>query len=185
MIAACSSADTPAPKPTEDSWQKRLQEHLSKQPSPSVGPKEDPDWDRRLKEYLEKQDQRLLLKVETWTESALVLEGSREAPLAELSKLPPKSSALTEAVSRGVELQRARVYALVRVHFWQSDEPRRTELKRVDLSHLLVFLGEGESRVEAPAGLRKKGGTFTDLGWRVEEFDMFQAWEKVHFGGSR
>jgi hypothetical protein len=193
LLAACSQPQPAAkPPPPQDPWQKTLQDYLAKQPAgyghepPEDVPRE--TWDKRLGEYLQKRtrESRVVetlahpVKIEGWTESGLLPEGGGELPLPGLRALPMRSASLAEATARGVEKSGGRVYGLVRVNHWDPDDPIREHVARVDLSRLLQFLAEGESSEEVPRGLRKKGGTFTAAGWRVEEFDMFQVWLKVH-----
>jgi hypothetical protein len=116
--------------------------------------------------------------VTNWSESGLHLADGREIQLPGIRKLPASSAALTEATKRGVEVdENGRVYGLVRVHHWCGNDPIREHIARVDIANMLVFVGEGEpissARDVKPLAL-DDGGTFSEWGWNVSEFMLFQ-----------
>jgi len=120
--------------------------------------------------------------VKGWSDKGLLLADGRAVSLPGIRVLPSSSAALTEATWRGVELGRGgRVYGLVRVHHWCGNDPVREHIARVDLSHVLAFVGEGEAVCELDPELRlrmaeKCGGRFTAWGWEIGEYLQFRGW---------
>jgi hypothetical protein len=121
--------------------------------------------------------------VTSWTETELLLADGRTAKLLGIRKLPPKSEALSEATRRGVELAPGgRVYGLVRIHHWCGNDPVRDHIARVDVSEMMLFLGEGEPISKLPPdeqGLERRGETFSKFGWDVGEFGVFETWQEL------
>jgi len=135
------------------------------------------------------------IQVEGWDENGLLLEDGRRVQLPGFTKLPLESAALAEAVSQGVQITRAgRVHGLVRVPIRESFSLVQT----VDISLLLLFLGQGEPRratLEKELSLLEQyyaphdwflpeyppAGLFMADGWNVHEFDTFGKWV-VAFG---
>jgi len=116
--------------------------------------------------------------VDGWDEDGLQLADGRHIPLPEFSRLPVRSMALSEATRSGVELGLdGRVYGLVRVHHWCGNDPVRKHIARVDLSHMLTYLQEGEMQTPPPDPhwrVDEPGGWFSDYGWDVSQFVYFQ-----------
>jgi len=115
-----------------------------------------------------------------WTFNGLRLADGRTVQLPGLRSLPTASEALAEATKRGVEIRsNGRVLGLVRVHHGCGNDPVTEHMARVDLSDMMTFLRVGE-----PVGplhdmqytAEEPGGRFTEYGWNVSEFVMFQSW---------
>jgi hypothetical protein len=118
-----------------------------------------------------------------WTREGLLLEDGRLVPLLGVTELPDKSEALTQATARGVELTpEGRVVGLVKVHHWCGNDPVRLHLARVDLAHLLIFLGKVRhdplpKRLECPTegdGEQR----FHEEGWRSGDYLVFREWSE-------
>jgi hypothetical protein len=121
--------------------------------------------------------------VSKWSPDGLNLADGRTVRLPGLRSLPSNSAALTEATKRGVEVGAdGRVWGLVRVHHWCGNDPVREHIVRVDLSDMMTFLRVGEPVGPVPAAEllnTEPGGTFTEWGWRIEEFLQFQSWQSI------
>ena len=118
------------------------------------------------------------VSVRGWDEACLLLADGRRVQLPEFARLPVKSPALSEATKRGVEIAvDGRIYGLVRVHHWCGNDPVREHVARVDLSHMLTFIREGE-RTTPPSDsdvmAHETGGQFSEWGWEVGEFGRYQ-----------
>lgn len=120
------------------------------------------------------------IRVIGWTSEGLQLEDGRTIALPELVSLPASSAALSEATSRGVEIAAdGRVYGLVRIDHWCGNDPVGEHIARIDLSLLLLFLGEG-----VPAGSvalsppQPPGGAwgFSQWGWNESQHWSFEKW---------
>ena len=115
-----------------------------------------------------------------WSSDGLRLADGRTLQLPGLCSLPKVSDALTEATRRGVEIHAdGRVWGLMRVHHWCGNDPVREHIARVDLSDLMTFLHVGEPVGPVPDmqyTAEEPGGRFTEYGWNVSEFFMFQSW---------
>jgi hypothetical protein len=126
------------------------------------------------------------MPVRGWDGAGLMLADGRHIQLPEFSGLPAQSAALSEATKRGVELgPDGRIYGLVRVHHWCGNDPVREHIARVDLSHMLTFLREGERKAppsDPDVLAREPGGQFSEWGWRVGEFGQFQMYSKYFVG---
>jgi hypothetical protein len=73
-----------------------------------------------------------------------------------------------------------RVWGLVMAHHWCGNDPVREHMARVDLSDMMTFLHVGEPVGTVPDmeyTAEEPGGRFTDYGWNVSEFFMFQSWQ--------
>ncbi len=137
---------------------------------------------------LRPQQQRIIdelrspVAVTGWSDTGLLLADGRSAQLPGIGALPSSSAALIEATRWGVELgSGGRVYGLVRVHHWCGNDRVGEHIARVDLSHLLAFLGEGELVCKLDQKLRTTmaeipGGRFTAAGWEVGEHTQFRFW---------
>jgi hypothetical protein len=126
------------------------------------------------------------VSVRGWDETGLFFADGRHVKLPEFSRLPAQSVALSEATKRGVELGAdGRIYGLVRVHHWCGNDPVREHVARVDLSHMLTFIQEGE-RTRPPSDpdvlAREPGGQFSEWGWRVGEFGRYEIYRKYFVG---
>lgn len=113
-----------------------------------------------------------------WSSDGLNLTNGRKVQLPGFVKLPTVSPALTEATKRGIEIdQNGRVFGLVRVHHWCGNDPVREHIAKVDIANLLAFLGEGEvtpSSNSIPNVALNDGGSFSEWGWNVSEFSLFE-----------
>ena len=118
-----------------------------------------------------------------WSSDGLRLADGRTVQLPGLRSLPTASEALEEATKRGVEIrQNGRVWGLVRVHHWCGNDPVREHMARVDLSDMMTFLDVGEPIGPVPDmqyTAEEPGGRFTEFGWNVSEFFMFQSWQST------
>ena len=117
-----------------------------------------------------------------WSDTALLLADGRAVGLPGIQELPGSSVGLAQAIRRGVELSPdGRVYGLVRVHHWCGNDPVREHIARVDLSYLLMFVGEGKTAGQIKPDLRlmiaqKPGGRFSKWGWEYSEYLQFRGW---------
>ncbi len=113
-----------------------------------------------------------------WDERGLILANGKQIQLPEFSKLPIKSAALSEGAKRGVEIATdGRVYGLVRITRGCGNDPVREHIARVDLSHLLTFVREGERAsppIDSESLAFKPGGKFSEWGWDQGEFGSFR-----------
>ena len=122
------------------------------------------------------------IAVEGWSNTALLLADGRTVNLPGIRELPRSSTGLAQAILRGVELGRdGRVYALIPVHHWCGNDPVREHIARVDLSYLLMFVGEGQTVGQIDPDLRqrmaeKPGGRFSASGWEYGEYLQFRGW---------
>ena len=61
-------------------------------------------------------------------------------------------------------------------------------MARVDLSHMLTFVREGE-RTTLPSEPKmlayEAGGQFSEFGWRVGEFGRYETYRKYYVGEQR
>jgi hypothetical protein len=116
-----------------------------------------------------------------WSPDGLRLADGRTVQLPGLRSLPTASEALAEATKRGVEIRsNGRVWGLVSVHHWCGNDAVREHLARVDLSDMLTFLHLGEPAApvhDMEYTAEEPGGRFTEYGWNVSEFFMFQSWQ--------
>jgi hypothetical protein len=123
-----------------------------------------------------------IVAVSGWTEVGLRLADGRMIQLPGFRRLPKTSAALTEVVRRGVEIDAAgRVYGLIRIHHWCGNDPVREHIAKVDVAKVLAFLQEGDRTSPAQEGevtALRAGGTFSEWGWNVSEFSVFQAFAK-------
>lgn len=125
------------------------------------------------------------IHIKGWTQAGLLLEDGRLLVVPEVNLLPTSSLALKEATRGGVEVIGGRIYCLVQVHHWCGNDPIRKHIARLDLSNFLTFLGVGQvseaSREKRESeGLAPEGGSFSDAGWRAEEYFAFKSWQRVH-----
>ena len=115
-----------------------------------------------------------------WSSGGLRLADGRTVQLPGLRSLPSDSEALAEATKRGVEIRaNGRVWGLVSVHHWCGNDPVREHVAKVDLSDMVMFLHVGEPVGPVPDmqyTAKESGGRFTEYGWNVGEFLMFQSW---------
>jgi hypothetical protein len=120
--------------------------------------------------------------VRGWSTAGLILDGRGVLPLPDLDALPASSPALAEATKLGIEIgEDGRVYGLLRVHHWCGNDPVRQHIARVDLSDLLLYLGEGRPTPDVSPPARHGGSTppaFSRYGWMVHEFSSFDYWSK-------
>jgi len=120
--------------------------------------------------------------VDGWSEDGLSLADGRTIMLPGLTSLPQESVALEAATQRGVEIgQDGRVYGLVKIHHWCGNDPVRNHIAKVDLAHMLMFLGEGEPKsalAETMFG-NWETGDFSEWGWNVSDYDMFEYFEEA------
>ena len=78
----------------------------------------------------------------------------RTLALPGVSKVIAPASVAKDITENGVEVRPdGTVYALVRVHHWCGNDPVRFQLGRVDLSSLLLLLGEGEHAMVSKYGV--------------------------------
>lgn len=121
--------------------------------------------------------------VAKWSSEGLHLADGRTVQLPGVRSLSSDSAALAEATKRGVALDAdGRVWGLVRVHHWCGNDPVKMHIARVDLASMMTFLRIGEpvaSTTEAEFFNVTPGGTFTEWGWHIGEFEQFQAWERI------
>ena len=124
-----------------------------------------------------------------WSSDGLRLADGRTVQLPGLRSLPSASDALAEATKRGVEIRaNGRVWGLVSVHHWCGNDPVREHVARVDLSDMVMFLHVGEPVGPVPEmqyTAEEPGGRFTEYGWNVGEFLMFQSWCSTRDAPSR
>ena len=120
--------------------------------------------------------------VSGWSEHGLRLSDGRDVQLPNFSKLPVESPALSEATKRGVEVtSEGRVFGLISIHHTCGNDPVREHVVRIDLAHMLAYLGQGEFDMaqneraqEYLAALR--GPRLSNFGWEVTNFKTFDAW---------
>jgi len=127
------------------------------------------------------------VRVTTWVESGLVLADGRVIAVPGHPKLPNESKALSEAMSRGVEVGKdGSLTGLVRFFHGCGNDPVRFDLRRINIGHLLSFF---EMRaLDEHASLNKEGfyepgpftktGAFGDSGWYSAEGGMFFHYER-------
>ena len=119
-----------------------------------------------------------------WSEDGLRLADGRTVQLPGFRKLPRKSAALTQTTKRGVEIAGdGRVFGLVRVLHWCGNDPVREHVARVDVADMLMYLREGEWSAPPSAealefASQTPGGRFSEWGWDVSEFAIFQHWTR-------
>jgi hypothetical protein len=124
------------------------------------------------------------IEVKGWTAAGLDLSDGRSVALLGVEALPIQSSVLSEVVRQGVEITPdGQVYGLVKVHHWCGNDPVREHLARVNLSDLLVFLGEvtpvkplGETQKRLLAGNTSR---FTEHGWDIGQYSTFHGWRSA------
>lgn len=113
----------------------------------------------------------------------LHLADGQTVQLPGLRSLPSNSPALAEATKHGVEVQaNGRVWGLVKIHHWCGNDPVREHIARIDLSEMMTFLRVGHPVASVPQAeflIDEPGGRFTEWGWRIEEFQEFESWEKI------
>ena len=115
-----------------------------------------------------------------WSADGLLLSDGSDVQLPGCTKLPEESEALREAIREGIERTGdGRIIGLMRIHHWCGSDPVRNHVARVDLAHLLIFLGEGEfTRPTQNGGLegsRDECG-FSRAGWNVSDFFEYEQW---------
>jgi hypothetical protein len=119
------------------------------------------------------------VQVVGWSSDGFDLMDGRKVQLPGFVKLPNASTALAEATKRGIEVdQNGRVFGLVQVHHWCGNDPVREHIAKVDIANLLAFLGEGEtapSSDNVPTLTLNDGGDFSEWGWNVSQFSLFEA----------
>lgn len=125
--------------------------------------------------------------VNDWSDLGLILEDGKTLQLPGYTKLPNQSAALSQAISRGVEVTpNGRVIGLVRIHHWCGNDPVRYHIVKVDLSRMLMFLNEGE--YETPETsldpelfeiYRPESSHFSDAGWNQSQYYRFQNWSSI------
>lgn len=113
-----------------------------------------------------------------WSEQGLELVDVRLIQLPGVLKLPPLSTALKEATSRGVEIdEQGRVYGLVRIHHWCGNDPVGEHIARVDLAELVAFFSEGapveEELRRFHFAAEASSRSFTVHGWNGAGYDAF------------
>jgi len=85
------------------------------------------------------------VKVEGWSEKGLLLTDGRVVLPAGMTSLPRESEVLRLATQRGVDvLASGQVYGQLKVHHGCGNDPIRQDTRRVDLTDLLAYYGEGE-----------------------------------------
>ncbi|HUE70881.1 MAG TPA: hypothetical protein VMP01_08320 [Pirellulaceae bacterium] len=111
------------------------------------------------------------------------MANGKAVKLIEFQRLPLKCDALAEATKRGIEITPdGGVIGLVRIHHWCGNDPVREHIARVNISEMLIFLGIGERVMNLPAevnGLERDGGTISQFGWDVSEFNEIEFWQEV------
>ena len=119
------------------------------------------------------------VSVQGWDKGAIILADGRRIALPDLSTLPESSEALAAATERGVEIdQHGQLYGLVDILHRCVHDPIRRHIARVNISRMLVFLGEGEPRrsFAHDDGLVREGGRFDGGYWDSFEYHMFKWW---------
>ena len=116
------------------------------------------------------------ISVEGWTDRSLLLEDGRNIYVPGVSHLPKESAPLSEATKRGVEVANdGRIYGLVRINHWCGNDPVRYHLARIDIGHMLSFLGEQQDASNESADV-EYGSSFTKWGWNMSEYVKYQQW---------
>ena len=123
-----------------------------------------------------------------WDKTGLILADGKHIQLPDFSKLPTNSIGLSEATREGVEIaDDGRIYGLVRVNRNCNRDPVRKHVAKVDLSHMLTFIREGE-RTTPPADPHllaySPGGWFSKRGIGVAEFWAFERYCKNYYQGA-
>ncbi len=116
------------------------------------------------------------------TSDALMLADGRTVRLPEVATLPPPSSTiLLEVTRRGVEVAPdGRVFALVPIYHSCGNDPVRDHLARVDLSRMLLFLGEAAPAkpfgdlVQEFRRATCQEPEFGPRGWRVGQYFAYR-----------
>jgi hypothetical protein len=122
------------------------------------------------------------VSVAQWTSNAFLLADGRTIEIPHVSHLPPESLALSQLTQRGVEVARdGQVYALVRVHHWCGNDPVKDHIARVNVSDALAFLriGSSSDTLESESAVLRDGGSFSQWGWRVGEYNSFRSWQQL------
>lgn len=117
------------------------------------------------------------MAVTGWTERNLTVADGRLVPLPGLNLLPKNSQALTMATAGGIEVDpEGNVFGLLRIHHWCGNDPLRNHVVRVNLAHLLMFLGEGEPRHPMRSN---DPFHYTTFGWNMSQHSRFQWFEQA------
>jgi len=118
--------------------------------------------------------------VRGWNREGLLLEDGRLVRLPKIKALPAQSEALTQATAHGVEITpEGRVIGLVNVWHWCGNDPVRRHLVRVDLSHLLMFVGGGQFDLppkNVAAFDVPPFAAFSDNGMNISWYVSFPLW---------
>jgi hypothetical protein len=116
----------------------------------------------------------------------LILSDGERLPLPDVERLSSDSAALSAATARGVEItENGRTIGLVRIHHTDEHDHIGEHLARVDIAHLLQFLGQdGSDATSAPCAswAEPPGGTFTAAGMPVEQYRAFVRWSESRDG---
>jgi hypothetical protein len=92
--------------------------------------------------------------------------------------VPTELAALDAITAHGIEIGTdGRAIGLVQVHHWCGNDPIREHLARIDVGHLLEFLGgrptpEGEE----PLDFTEADTQFTQWGWNVSSWRASERW---------
>ena len=119
----------------------------------------------------------------------MVLADGRTVQLPAFSRLPAGSPALLEATRRGIEIgSDGRIHGIVKVHHWCGNDEVKRHLARVDVSEVLIYLGEGPPTtppIDEQRTLLLADERFTEHGWDVGGFHRFKTWRKSRNGDGR
>ncbi len=122
------------------------------------------------------------IAVSGWSNDRLTLDDGRRIGLPGITGLPSESEALTGAIAKGVEITPdGRVIGLLKIHHWCGNDPVRTHIARVDLAHLLMFVGEVEFETDEQILKDTRDGefSFSEYGWDVGDYYQFLRWSEV------
>jgi hypothetical protein len=87
-------------------------------------------------------------------ETGLRAADSRMIPLPGVPKVVTPASVTEDIIEHGVEIQPdGTIFALIRVHHWCGNDPVRFHLARLDLSSLLLLLGEEKQSLVSEYGI--------------------------------
>jgi hypothetical protein len=122
------------------------------------------------------------IAVHGWDENGLMLADGRHVALPGIVRLPLESESLTRAVADGVEVDSdGRVVGLLKIHHWCGNDRVRNHVARIDLAHLLTFLGEVEfeTKVKILKDMRQDEFSFSEFGWNVSDYHQFLRWSEA------
>jgi hypothetical protein len=125
-------------------------------------------------------------RVVGWSGKGLMLADGRVVLPKGMKTLPLRSAALAELTRRGVEVDRdGQVYGQVNLWHWCGNDPVRSDVRRVDIAHVLAFVREGKSdlrfRHTSHGNLSRQ---ISDRGgWAISEYSLMEMQLRGQLGG--